>query len=76
MFPKYLKVIPLISISVVLGFLYYQSYLAFVDHSIEYPRSQKEILSLELPEDLYIKFAQNNISREILNFTTPQYPID
>ena len=75
-FPKYLKVIPLIPISVVLGFLYYQSYLVFVDHSIEYPWSQKEILSLELPEDLYVKFAQNNIPKEILNFTTPKYSID
>ena len=42
--PKYLKLIPAVSFVVAFSFLYYQTYVLFVDHTIEYPWKQETLL--------------------------------
>ncbi|MEK7594973.1 MAG: glycosyltransferase family 39 protein [Patescibacteria group bacterium] len=44
-----------LTVSLALGFLFYQSYVIFIDHTVEYPWFEKKILvfTAKLPDDKY-----------------------
>jgi len=46
-FPRWFKAIPLLITASFVAFFYYQSYLIFVNHSVEYPWRREEILGKE-----------------------------
>jgi 4-amino-4-deoxy-L-arabinose transferase-like glycosyltransferase len=47
LFPKWWKVIPALIATLSISFLFYQSYIVFVDHSVEYPWYQEKIVGYE-----------------------------
>jgi len=77
--PKYLKVLPILLSAAIIGFLYYQTYLIFVDHSVEYPWRQEDILGYETVEHSHkhrprylIGFPHNRYWEEINDFINEQ----
>ncbi len=48
--PKYAKVLPFVVVFLLICFLSYQSYLIFVDHTVEYPWAREKILGYETPK--------------------------
>jgi len=78
-FPKYFKLIPVALICVLCGYLYYQSYVIFVDHSREYPWQQKELLSFNIwvkKDKRKTRHEIKKMRKEVFNLTTPKYNIN
>ena len=46
-FPKWWKLVPILAATGFVAFFYYQSYLIFVDYSVEYPWKRETILGKE-----------------------------
>jgi hypothetical protein len=60
LFPSYFKVIPIAFVTLILGFLYYQSYLLFVDVSSEYP-FEREVIYKYITRTYSHKNLTNNV---------------
>jgi len=50
---KYVKIPVIVATLFFLGFFYYQSYLLFVDHSVEYPMEREKIFGMKTPRITY-----------------------
>jgi hypothetical protein len=60
LFPSYFKVIPIALVTLILGFLYYQSYLLFIDASREYP-FEREVIYKYITRTYSHKNLTNNV---------------
>lgn len=76
---KYLKIVSLVLTVSVLGFLYYQTYLIFVDHLVEYPWQQETIYKYKTVKHSHehrprylIGFPHNRYWKEINDFVNEQ----
>lgn len=61
--PKFLKPVLFAAIGSLLIFLYYQSYLVFVDHKIEYPWDQEHVLGMSTQS-----FSHEDNIRHLIGF--------
>lgn len=72
---RYFKFLFLFLVFIVISFLYYQSFMIFVDHSVEYPWNQKTLLTLFRPKKVTNKYS--GVSKkekvQLLNLVTPKY---
>ena len=74
-FPKILKYLVISLLGLCLIFFYFQTYMVFIDHSEEYPWSQKEIVNLTYtPKKVYGKPQKPPF--KILYLKTPKYTIE
>lgn len=76
---RYVRVIPILLTTFIFVFLYYQSYLIFVDHSVEYPWRKEKILGYKTVEHSHkhrprflIGFPHNRYWEEINAFVNEQ----
>lgn len=73
--PKYLKFIPIAALLPVFGFLVFQSYFIFIEHSREYPWEQKRMW--DYIEDHGLEYLiPHTFMHDILKDTTPKYTLE
>jgi hypothetical protein len=78
--PKFLKIVPIIPLLGFIAFFYFQSYVFFVDHSLEYPWERKKLYVYPknyLPKNNFIdEFAFYFLSQETpMYYDKPKLPL-
>lgn len=59
---------PILFVGVILAFLYYQAYVIYVDHTVEYPWRQEKILGLKTES-----YSHDNRTRYLIGFPHKRY---